>query len=128
MACNVPWPDIWETSGLQLLLLHKQTDGIGSIVSPVKFGSLFHGSLSEQVFFSQPVEDGEGSRPSAFRRVLIRVSRLSTKMTPTCGCAHSLFVKAAVLHYIAREWRMLPCWVLGYEAILSSFESLQMFG
>lgn len=22
-----------------------------------------------------------------------------------------------MLHYIAREWRMLPCWVLGYEAI-----------
>ena len=52
VACNVPWPDIWETSGLQLLLLRKQTDGIDSIVSPVKFGSLFHGSLTEQVFFS----------------------------------------------------------------------------
>ena len=24
--------------------------------------------------------------------------------------------KAAVLHYAAQEWRMLPCWVLGYEA------------
>ena len=28
--------------------------------------------------------------------------------------------EASVLHYIAREWRMLPCWVLGYEAIQHS--------
>lgn len=47
----MPWPDIWETSGLQLLLVHKKTDGIGSIVSPVKFGSRFHGSLPNKSFF-----------------------------------------------------------------------------
>jgi len=29
--------------------------------------------------------------------------------------------QAAVLHYIAREWRMLPCWVLGYEASNSRY-------
>ncbi|CAL1158737.1 unnamed protein product [Cladocopium goreaui] len=29
--------------------------------------------------------------------------------------------QASVLHYIAREWRMLPCWVLGYEASNSRY-------
>ncbi|CAK9060580.1 unnamed protein product [Durusdinium trenchii] len=29
--------------------------------------------------------------------------------------------QACVLHYIAHEWRMLPCWVLGYEASNSRY-------
>ncbi|CAJ1418817.1 unnamed protein product [Effrenium voratum] len=29
--------------------------------------------------------------------------------------------QAAVLHYIAQEWRMLPCWVMGYEASNSRY-------
>ncbi|CAE7784434.1 hoxN [Symbiodinium microadriaticum] len=29
--------------------------------------------------------------------------------------------QAAVLHYAAQEWRMLPCWVLGYEAASSRY-------
>ena len=29
--------------------------------------------------------------------------------------------QACVLHYVARVWTMLPCWVLGYEAQAAGF-------
>eukprot|EP00439_Symbiodinium_sp_Y106_P066560 s1229_g10.t2 len=38
------------------------------------------------------------------------------KQGPTAGKP-----QAAVLHYAAQEWRMLPCWVLGYEAASSRY-------
>lgn len=38
------------------------------------------------------------------------------KQGPTAGKP-----QAAVLHYAAQEWRMLPCWVLGYEVASSRY-------
>ena len=38
------------------------------------------------------------------------------KQGPTAGKP-----QAAVLHYVAQEWRMLPCWVMGYEAATSRY-------